>query len=65
MKYSWQIGTTSENADKSAVNSQLAKLEVPLYIQSVISIYLYTRKIIYTIGDGTQVSRVATRVIPL
>ena len=61
MKYSWQIGTTRENA----VNSQLARLEVPLYIQSVISIYIYTRKITYIIGDGTQVSRVATRVIPL
>ena len=40
MKYSRQIETTRENADKSAVNSQLARLEVLLYIQSVTSIYL-------------------------
>ena len=47
-KYSRQIGTTLENVDKSAVISptfgvidkQLARLEVLLYIQNVISSYL-------------------------
>ena len=72
-KHSRQIGTTLEDVDKSAVNSptfgvidkQLARLEVPLYIQNVISSYLYTRKITYTIGDSNKVNSIATRIIPL
>ena len=58
-KYSRQVGTTLENVDKSAVNAQtfgvidkqLARLEVPLYIQNVISSYLcYTENSLHHRG---------------